>query len=498
MPRAVALLMFSWWVAASPAMAETLSTRELLSLDKFGKDISSISWCSDESLTFVDTFSPPAPGQDAWRQPGRNVKMLSLVNGDLRSLLAYPTAFIRADCVRGGEFLYISGSADLGFRIGASREAEPIFRGSFNHLVEIHRGESTTNRPTTINLLWDVDAFREPVSTDAAGNVFGRRSPTYSATEQLLPKSFDLKDMPPRQREAPSYTVKKDDFTFIVFASDQDRLGTGNAKIGIYGVATPQLGSQSLGSYQCPAPAPRPGCADRGATKNVVYYTLSFFATSPAPGPDGRLVGHQALYTVVPGKRPLIQRWPIVNASASGLPYELAILDVALDAQRCLVLLEPDRRHASSRLEGRLRQDVLIADCAIKDGQLAFYEPRLIGHKQGSFIFPRLALRGDTVVVSDFYDQSSQEDDQIELERAENEKAKLCVQLFRGARAAYLQRTNALCAPVSRLGGGWDVQHVIVSPTAKFVALSGRDGALVVGRDYRSDGREPGWLTNGD
>jgi len=348
----------------------------------------------------------------------------------------------------------------------------------------------------TINVLWDVEAIKGPVSTDAEGNVVGRRSPTQSAMGELDLENFNLKDMSPRQKEALSYTVKKDDFNFIVFSSDQDRLGPRNPKIGIYGVSTPQLGFRSLDSYRCPAPALRPGCATGGAAKNAVYYTFSFFATSRVPGPDGLLEGHQALYTVVPGKRPLIQRWPIVNASVSRLPYELAVLDVALDAQRCLVLLEADRRQVSSRVEGRLRQDVLIADCEIKAGQLAYSEPRLIGRKQGSFIFPRLGLRGDTVVVSDFYDQSSQEEDQIEFERAENEKARICVQLFRGASAASLQRTNAFCAPVSRLGGGWDTEHLIVSPNAKFIALLGRDDALIVGRDYRSDGREPDWLTN--
>ncbi|MFH0302606.1 hypothetical protein AAFX91_36655 [Bradyrhizobium sp. 31Argb] len=100
--------------------------------------------------------------------------------------------------------------------------------------------------------------------------------------------------------------------------------------------------------------------------------------------------------------------------------------------------------------------------------------------------------------MTDFYDNSSQEEDQLELERVESDRARICVQLFHGVSAASLQRTNSLCASADRIGGGWDVEHLIVSPNAKFIAFAGRDDALIVGRDYRKDGRGPEWLTNGE
>lgn len=495
---ALAPIVVSVLCTVSPVMAEALSTRDVLDLGKYGKNIAGISWCSDETLTFVNTQSPPTTAQDAARQPDRTVTMLSLTSGSASPLLVYPVASIHAHCVRGGDYLYVSGVADLAYQTNTGSAAQTVLRRPLNHLVEIPRGDNATKRRTTIDVLWDAEALEGPVSTDAEGNVFGRRGSTYSAIELEL-KDFSLKEMRSRQREKLSYTVKKHDLSFIVFSSTQHGRLYRGPKIGIYGVSTSRIGSQTLASYQCPAPFPRPGCSSTGAEKKAVYYTLSAVATSQEPDPDGLLKGYQALYTVVPGHRPLIQHWRIVSASASKLPYELVVVDVALDAERCFVLLEPSRGRRSSRVEGRLRQDILIADCQMKDGQLAYDQPRLIGSRQGSFIFQRLSLRGETVVLTDFFDQSSEEEDQIAFERDEKEKARICAQLFSGASAASLQRTNVLCAPVSRLGGGWwRNEKLVVSPNARFVAFSGPDDAMIVGRDYRSDGRGPVWLTHGE
>jgi hypothetical protein len=206
------------------------------------------------------------------------------------------------------------------------------------------------------------------------------------------------------------------------------------------------------------------------------------------------LIAQDALYTVtvVPGKTPLLQRWPIVEATPAGLPYELTVVDVALDEQRCFVLLEPKRGLASSRVAGRLRLDLLIADCKFKDARLEYSEPHSLGRKQGSFIFPKLSLKGDVVVVTDVYDESSQQEDQLELERIEKARARICARLFRGDSADALRRINSLCALADQI----DSDTVIVSPNAKFIVMPGRGNPLIVGRDYRSDGSGPEWLTN--
>lgn len=480
------------------AVAEVPSSRDVFDLNKIGSSVASISWCSDDSLTFIDSQSSPAPGQSPLQQSARTVKTLSLVSGETKSILVVPAASVDAHCVRGGNFVYVSGSASIAYRPSVAPQAPtPLYR-PFNYLVEIPLGDDKAKRPLTINVRWDVQALRGPVLTDAAGNVFGRLGSTHSAMGELDLNTINVNAMPPRQREALSYTVRKDGVEFVRFSTDQDRFGPDNPKIGVYGISTSQIGSQGLASYQCPASAPRPGCANGGTAKTTVYYTTYFFATSQEAGPDGYLPGYRALYFIVPGISPQIQHLPIVSASATKLSYELAVLDVALDAKRCLVLLEPVRSQSSSRIEGRLRLDLLIADCEVKDGRLGYSEPIPIGNKQGSFIFPRLSLRGESVVVTDFYDRSSQEEDQTEFERAEVERARICVHLFAGIRAASLKRTNSLCARVSRLGGGFDAEHLIVSPNAKFIAFSGRDDAVVVGRDYRSNGGRPEWITNGE
>jgi hypothetical protein len=437
-----------------PALAEVLSSRDVLDLNKLGSNVAGISWCSDDSLTFIDSQSPPAPGQDALHRPVRSVTMLSLNSREILPILVFPTASIHAHCVRRGDFVYVSGLADLAYQPGVPSQVPTLLSRSFNYLIEIPRGENTAKRPMTINVRWDAEALDGPVSTDADGNIFGRRGSVYSAMGELDLKNINFNEMTPRQRAALSYTVKKDGIEFVTFSSDQDKLGPRNPKISVYGVSTPQLTAQGLGSYQCPAPAPRPGCTDGSATKNTVYYTISSFATSQEAGPDRLLPGYQALYIVVPGSPPRIQHLPIVSSKATKLPYELKVIDVALDAKRCLVLLEPGRSQALSRVEGRLRLDLLIADCEVKDGRLKYSEPSLIGNKQGSFIFPRLVLRGDSVVVTDFYDQSSQEEDQIDFERAENQRARICVQLFSGISASSLKRTNSLCAKSADLAEG--------------------------------------------
>ncbi|TAI60206.1 hypothetical protein CWO89_41975 [Bradyrhizobium sp. Leo170] len=475
----------------SPATAEVPTARDIVDLGKFGTKISSISWCSDETLTFVDKQAPQGPGAETFSSD--IVYMLSLVGGDPHPLVVYPAAYARADCVRGGDFVYVSGVADLAYRPGEVPRGETVVRQSFHHLVRALRDESGRRWPSTIHIRKSGGGPEGPMQTDGAGNLYSRSNGGAVELRDINPGGLK-----PRQTEPLSYSIEKDGFEFMVFASDQDRYGPRDPKIGIYGVSTPQIGSRSLGSYQCPTRAPRPGCAKDSKSKNVVYYTLAAHATSQLPGPDGALPGYQALYTVVPGKRPLMQYWQIVGAGPFKLPYELTVADIALDGERCLVLLEPSRGAASSRVAGRLRQDLLIADCELKNDRLEYFEPHGIGQKQGSFIFPRLSLHGETVVVTDFYDNSSQEEDQLELERVESDRARICVQLFHGLSAASLQRTNSLCASADRIGGGWDVEHLIVSPNAKFIAFAGRDDALIVGRDYRKDGRGPEWLTNGE
>jgi hypothetical protein len=492
---AISVIVLSWIMylgcAASPARAEALTTRDILNLDKFGKDISSISWCSDETLTLVDLQSADSTeGQASVKRSIRTVKMLSLSSGESRQLLVYLDAGITAHCVRGGEFLYISGTSRLAYQPSSSPSVGRVVYQNFYHLLEVPREGASAKHPTVINNQKD-GALYGPVLTDANGNVYGRM---LGGSQQVELKNINLKGLTSRQKSALTYKVSKDDFHFIILAVNFDSDDPRARRVGFYGLATPD--GRSVGSYPCPGP--RPGCAAGGAAKSTHYYTSSKFVASKVPRADGFLDTQDVLYTVVSGDSPAQpQRWPIVRATASKLPYQLAVVDVAIDAKRCLVLLEPNRWLASSRDAGRLRQDLLIADCTVKGGRLEYSEPQSIGFKQGSFIFPKLSIHGDIVAVTDTYSQTSQQDDQIELERQQDARAQICVKMYLGSSAEKFQRINSLCALVSQIDHSI-ADSLIVSPGAKFIAFGARGNPLIVGRDFRNDGRGPAWLTNGD
>lgn len=254
---------------------------------------------------------------------------------------------------------------------------------------------------------------------------------------------------------------------------------------------SPQIGFKNIGSYRCLAA--QPGCSGIVNGRKIVYYTPALYAESRDLREDLPVPAKPALYTASMQDAALVERWPIVREGDATYPYRLSVVDVALDDSRCFVLLEPYRGLASSRVKGRLRLDLLIADCQLRDGKLRYSSLRRLKDKQGSFIFPTLSIKGDAVVITDIYDVSSQQEDQLDIEREAQRGARSCVRIFRGKRARELRHVNSLCAPKDEVPG-----EPIVSPNAKFVLFPRRDDILIVGRDYPNNQHEPQWLSNED
>lgn len=490
-------------LAASVA-AEPLSTRDILHLNQFAPRISSISWCTDNTLTFVSA-PPEAIPQPPW--PSRNsiLNILWLMEGMSRPFLAYPNSAINAQCARGGEFVSVTGSGGLAYRPGHSTTTEPNVSHRFTHLVTVADEQRGERRQIAVR---NGVMLHGPWLTDVNGNVFAR-----VGGNLIERKHINIAGLTEREQKEVSFKVQKDSIEFAVLGVNDNRIGPHfrrhdefvsaydtNIKFPpnfrVYGLHTST--QNNVGLFQCPAPWP--GCVADSPAKSVVLYTSSYYATSKVTGPDDRYPVQPALYTVVPGLNPQIRRWPIIKAYASKHPYELFFVDVAIDAQRCIVMLEQNREHPSSRIEGRLNLDLFVADCQAKDGKLAYGEPRKIAHQQGSFMRATLGIYGESIVIADVYANGSQEEDQIKLEEADNAKARVCARFFTGNSAATLRRTNSLCGLASHTSLQPDSHTYApaVSPGGKFVVFRGyKDQTpLIVGRDFRQDGRGPEWLTN--
>jgi hypothetical protein len=228
-----------------------------------------------------------------------------------------------------------------------------------------------------------------------------------------------------------------------------------------------------------------------------VYYKFSKDHDPRTPRDSEEERHIDVLYTVVPGPNPRIQRAPIVKSRAFDGPGELVIVDVALDAQRCFVLLQPLPSADSRRIPGRKGIDLFLADCAFKAGRLEYGKPHQIGITDGLLVYfdgPRVTLHGDTVVVMDrrkFVRQvpNPKRERNIDTER-------YCVRLFSGQSAGALEQINSFCA-LKEPDRIW-VDPIRVSPNARFILFEGPVDPAIVGRDYRNDGSGPNWFTHGE
>jgi hypothetical protein len=475
---------------AEQAMADPMTTRDILYLKQFGQNISSISWCTDSSLTFVDAAPPRSATVPTAGREARYISMLSLTTKSLTPLLVYHDAVFDADCVRGGEYIYASGFARLPQPLNAAgvpmpdppRERE----SPFAQFVDIRSGITKFN-------LQSGRSFRlgSPMLTAPDGNVFAQAHGTVpvelSGTEEAK-RSEALKS-------ETTYRVTSGDFDFVVFGFDYYRMPP---PFHVYGLRSPE--NWGVGSYRCPAP--RPGCAANNSAKNVVYYADTRRITVDA-------VEHVVFTVVRPGdedtwpkkrtapeRGTLIQQWPVVSRIETAA-RDLQVVGVALDERRCFVLLQPDPELQSNRVGGRwggrLRVDLYLANCEFANGRLEFGEPLRVGRKQASFNYPRLMLKGEFIVITETNDRSSQPKDQLEPERQEADKERICALFFRGNSTQTVQHQNTLCA---RLGPSYN--ELKVSHDASFIAVRSEERPLIVGRDYRNDGTGPSWLNNGD
>lgn len=499
-----------------------MSTRDIFYLDKFnlhqfnkfGREVghNGWSWCTDEYLTYTTR----EPSRDIDTDLGRDknavytVHMLSLRSRDSRALLVYPGSYVYALCLRQGKFMFMSGSGSAVQWPDQATDATSANRLPLPHMHVIELGareKTASSGPEAVGVygprLWS----HTKVDTD--GNIYAEVE-----TDENNRRSVDQRQSTPVENDQAPRIFKKDQFKFVVYASDSKARSLG---INLYGLESPS-DPGGTGSYPCPAP--RPGCDDRRAPNTRVYYKFSKDHDQKTPVDSEESRSIDVLYTAAPGPTPRIQRWPIVKSRAADGPRDLVIVDVAVDAQRCFVLLQPLPWTDSPRIPGRKGIDLYLADCTFRAGRLEYGKTRQVGINEGALRYydnVRVTFHGDTVVVSDQrnFVQPEQKPEQKPasvqripttwgglLSPTTNRKPapaviqRFCVRLFSGQSAGALEQINALCMLKDKDRIVVDPIHV--SPNAQFILFEGPGASAIVGRDYRNDGAGPEWLTHGE
>jgi hypothetical protein len=147
----------------------------------------------------------------------------------------------------------------------------------------------------------------------------------------------------------------------------------------------------------------------------------------------------------------------------------------------------------SNRVNGRLRLDFYLADCAFSQGRLEFGAPRMVGRRQASFMMPQLTLHGEHIAIIETMDMSEQPEDHAAFEEEVRAEAGPCVHIFRANGTSPVTAVNRICSHTS----GGDMRRMYISPNANYVAITGRKEFVIVGREYRNDGTGPAWLKTG-
>jgi len=237
-----------------------------------------------------------------------------------------------------------------------------------------------------------------------------------------------------------------------------------------------------IGSYDCSVG--RPGCKAPPPEPRAGYYFYSKVNTSRA-----RL---DVVFTFMPGRDPLLQQWPVVGRP--GVIWNtLLVSGVALNAKYCYVLLEPHSALAVNRINGRLRLDLYLAQCRFTENQLQFDEPKRVGRKQATFIWPTLNLHGEVAVITEVLDLPSQEDDQIEVERSAEDRPNVCARFYRTGTWP-VTPVNTICVRLVEDGAN----GLQVRSDGGYVDAQSKNNPLIVGREYRNGGDGPAWLNHGE
>jgi hypothetical protein len=442
-----------------------MDVRDILYLNKYGEDTSDVSWCNDQAFTFIshgpahNTVFPPEYSRDI------TVNMFTIETEHVRPIVVSEHAVSSVDCVHNGDYVYLKGS----LYTAMSKDARSPARAWFSQFIDV-RPRTRLEPVTPVLRMGDV-ALESPLRTASDGSVYA----------EVLWHARDLDSVVPSKRAA---VIKSDNYslwrdgvatTFATMDSDKRQPGP----FAVYGFSAQEV--WGIGSYDCSAN--RPGCTADASGPRVGYYLYSQQNTK---------VRHIA-YTITPGREPLVRRWPVV--ARSGISSNtLWISGVALDANHCYVLFEPHPGLPVNRVNRRLRLDLYLAQCRFTADRLEFDQPRIVGQKQASFTVPRVSIHGEFVVITETTDFASQQDDQVEFERAAISRPNACTRFYRTSHWP-VAPVNTICVHLIHDGAE---ERMPVSPNGGYVAFRSKGNSLIVGREYRNDGTGPAWLNHGE
>ena len=110
------------------SIAHAMSVRDILYLNKYGEGVTNVSWCSDQAFTFL-THGPSRERSLSRPEYSRftTVNMFSIETQQVRLVIVSDNAAFGADCVRGGEYVFLNGVLDTAMATDAQRPAQALF-----------------------------------------------------------------------------------------------------------------------------------------------------------------------------------------------------------------------------------------------------------------------------------------------------------------------------------------------------------------------------------
>jgi hypothetical protein len=461
------LIICSALVCPTEMSAAEMTVRDILYLNQYEEGVRGISWCDDNNFILLRPAAPyptlNAPNYHDFVE--MYVKTFSTETKTARQLLQYHNsniAVMSVACLRNGEYAYVGG------RTGVAGTTDPAgwVQLPLSHLIDLTKGGRA---PRYFRF---ESGGPEQFSTASDGSVYGGTHGPDGIDLSFITNPKSRSSVKDRMTHHQTNEV----VTLISYAT------VPRTPFPIYGLSSKDFHTQ--GSYRCPAP--RPGCHAGADERNVVYYAFTQYNDNAV---RSRL---NTLFTITPGRSPWAQRWPVVPKPGLNVDA-LHILDVVLDEARCLVLLQPKSWLPRNQVNGRLRLDVHVANCAFRGSALEFDEPRVVGRRRASFMVPQISLHGEYVAIVERMNMDAQPEDQIEFEKDWHFRLGPCVYIYR-SEAASMTAVNTICVSAQ----GNDIRRFRISPNAKYVGMEGNKDSVIVGREYRNDGTGPKWISNGD
>ena len=213
-----------------------------------------------------------------------------------------------------------------------NRDARLPAQVLFSQFIDVRPKAGTRSVTDVLHVRRDGFSFGTPLRTASDGSVYA----------EMSSQALDLESILPAKRSAViqrglDYSLVRDRVR-ITYVNPNSRKPP-PAPFPVYGFSAPEI--WGMGSYDCSTG--RPGCSSSQSGPAVGYYLYSIVN-------EGQKRLH-VVFTIAPHRDPLVQRWPVVARSGAG--SSLVVSEVALDAKRCYVLLEPSPGGAENGVNGR-------------------------------------------------------------------------------------------------------------------------------------------------